>query len=183
MDIKRDKPKNKRQYLIWTAGLLLMVLVVVGTSRLKPAVPTVERSSLWTDVVTRGEMKRDVHGSGTLQPEQIRIISAVTGGRVEALPVRPGERVTPTTEIVRLSNPDVELQALESERQHSQALSDLATLKTSLVQQRLTQEGSLAQATAQYQDAMRTCPSSSRSTPWVRPRRWMLPPPAITPPS
>src|SRR4051812_15197620 len=125
---------------MWTLGLVMMVSVLVGVTRLKPAVPTVERGSLWTDVVAHGEMKREVHGSGNLQPEHVLIISALTGGRVEALPVRPGERVTPTTEIVQLSNTDVELQALGAEQQLTQAQSALASLRTALVQQLLSEE-------------------------------------------
>jgi HlyD family secretion protein len=155
LDIKRDTPTKTRQYVMWTLGLVMMVSVLVGVTRLKPAVPTVERGSLWTDVVAHGEMKREVHGSGNLQPEHVLIISALTGGRVEALPVRPGERVTPTTEIVQLSNTDVELQALGAEQQLTQAQSALASLRTALVQQLLSEESVLAETTAQYKDAMR----------------------------
>jgi multidrug efflux pump subunit AcrA (membrane-fusion protein) len=100
-------------------------------------------------------MTRDVHAPGTLVPEHIRIIAAVTAGRVEALPVRPGVTVTPATTIVELSNTDVELAALQSEQQLTAAMSSLASLRTSLQQQRLSQEGLVAQTRTEYEDAMR----------------------------
>lgn len=155
MDIKREPPKKTKTYVIWGGALLGVIVVSLGISRLKPAAPPVERATLWIDSVRRGEMTREVHAPGTLVPEHIRIIAAVTAGRVEALPVRPGITVTPTTSIVELSNTDVELQSLQYEQNLMQAMGTLATLKTSLQQQLLTQEGTVATTNTLYQNAMR----------------------------
>ncbi|HUK64186.1 MAG TPA: hypothetical protein VLV15_12655, partial [Dongiaceae bacterium] len=73
------------------AGLLL--LATVALSRLRPAAPTVERGSVLIDSVRRGNMVRQVRGPGTLVPEQIRWISAVTSGRVERVLVHSGDHV------------------------------------------------------------------------------------------
>lgn len=155
MDIKREPPKKTRKYVMWGGALLGIIVVSLGISRLKPAAPPVERATLWIDSVRRGEMTREVHAPGTLVPEHIRIIAAVTAGRVEALPVRPGVTVNPVTTIVELSNTDVELAALQSEQQLTAAMSSLASLRTSLQQQRLVQEGVVAQTQTQFEDAMR----------------------------
>lgn len=155
MDIKREPPKKTKKYVIWGGALLGVIVVSLGISRLKPAAPPVEKATLWIDSVRRGEMTREVHAPGTLVPEHIRIIAAVTAGRVEALPVRPGVTVTPTTTIVELSNTDVELQSLQYEQNLMQAMGTLATLKTSLQQQLLMQEGTVATTNTQYQNAMR----------------------------
>lgn len=40
-------------------------------NQLKPAAPSVERSTVWIDTVKRGPMVRDVQGIGTLVPEEI----------------------------------------------------------------------------------------------------------------
>jgi HlyD family secretion protein len=100
-------------------------------------------------------MVLDVRASGTLVPEHVRIIAAATAGRVETLPIRPGATVTPATTVVQLSNTDVELQAMQSEQQLSAAMSSLASLRTAVHQQRLSQEGIVAQTLTQSQDAMR----------------------------
>lgn len=155
MDIKREPPKKTKKYVIWGSALVGLIVVSLGISRLKPAAPPVEKATLWIDSVRRGEMTREVHAPGTLVPEHIRIIAAVTAGRVEALPVRPGVTVTPTTTIVELSNTDVELQSLQYEQNLTQAMSTLATLKTQLDQQLLAQEGVVATTNTQYQNAMR----------------------------
>lgn len=154
MDIKRAPPGKTRKYVIWTASLVAVALVSVAISRLKPA-PSMERGTLWVDVVKRGEMKREVHGAGTLVPEHIRVIAAVTAGRVERLPVLPGDSVTATTVIVDLSNPDVQLQALQAEQAVAQSKGALASLRTSLVQQLLAQQSAIAILNTQNQKAVR----------------------------
>ncbi|HVD04660.1 MAG TPA: HlyD family efflux transporter periplasmic adaptor subunit, partial [Gemmatimonadaceae bacterium] len=155
MDIRRAAPSKKKQYLLWGTGVGVIALMSVGIGRLKPAAASVERSTLWFDAVKRGEMKREVHASGTLLPEHIRIIAAVTAGRIEQLPVRPGDKVTPNSVIVDLSNPDVQLQALQAEQAVTQSRSALAGLRTLLVQQRLAQEGAIAALVTQSQKAQR----------------------------
>src|SRR5258708_35886890 len=90
------------------AGMALVAGVTMGVSKLKPAAPAVDRSGLWIDTVRRGPMVRQVHGIGTLTPEEIRWIPTITDGRGEKILVRPGTPVTADTVVVVLSNPTVE---------------------------------------------------------------------------
>ena len=101
-------------------------------------------------------MVRSVRGPGTLTPEDIRIIPAVTAGRVEQIFARPGTVVEPGTMLLTLSNPDVELQLLESERQYTAAQSELVNLRSSLQTNILNQEGAIAQVQSLYNEALRT---------------------------
>jgi multidrug efflux pump subunit AcrA (membrane-fusion protein) len=140
---------------MWGAGVVAIVAISIAVSGLKPAAPSVEFATLWTDSVRRGELVREVRAGGTLVPERIRIIAAVTAGRIEALPVRAGVTVAPGTLLVELSNTDVELQALQAEQTVSQARSGLATMRTNILQQRLAQEGAIATLRTQVEDAMR----------------------------
>jgi multidrug resistance efflux pump len=155
VDIKRAPPSKKKQYIAWGSGIVAIALVSLGISKLKPAAPSVERATLWVDSVRRGELLREVRAPGTLVPEHIRIIAAVTAGRVEQLPVRPGVTVTPATLLVEMSNTDVELQALQAEQSLTQARTGLANLRRSLQQGRLGQESIIAQLTTQLEDANR----------------------------
>ena len=155
MDIPRPPKTNTRRYLYAGGALAGLVLVTVALSQLDRAVPTVEGSTLWIDTVARGEMLREVHGPGTLVPEQIRWIAAVTAGRVERKYVEPGEKVSASTVLVELSNPDVELQALEAQRQLTEAEATLVNLRASLETQRLNQQGVIASVRSEYLDAKR----------------------------
>lgn len=163
MDIIREqKPKGKKRAVQISAGVLVLILITWGLSSLKPAAPTVDRATIWTDTVQRGTMVRAVRGNGTLVPEQMRWITAVTAGRVEQRHLQPGAVIEANTIILSLSNPDVEVQLLQSEQQLSQAQTQLITLRATLETQRLTQEGIVAQTRTQYLDAKRVYDQNQR---------------------
>jgi len=155
LDIKRDPPKKTKRYIGIGLGLIAIIAVSIGISRLQPAAPPVEKGTLWFDTVKRGEMKREVNAPGTLEPEYVRNVTALTSGRVEDLPIKPGVNVTTSTVLVVMSNPDEEIKALQYEQQLNQAIGNLASLKTSLYQQILTQQGVVANMRTQYNNAVR----------------------------
>lgn len=155
MDIKRDPPKQTKKYIAIGVGLIGIVAVSIGISRLQPAAPPVEKGTLWFDTVKRGPMTRDVNAPGTLEPEYVRNITALTSGRVELLPVKPGVPVTTSTVLVVLNSPDEEIKALQYQQQLNSAVGLLANLKTSLKQQILGQQGQVANMHSQYNNAVR----------------------------
>src|SRR5438105_14135416 len=84
VDIPRKKPaRTKRNVALAVGGVAAVVLITVGLSRRKLAAPTVDRCALWTDAVKRGAMLREVKGTGTVVPEQIRWMTADTAAGVE----------------------------------------------------------------------------------------------------
>jgi multidrug resistance efflux pump len=155
LDIKRDKPKSHKKYFYIGGGIALLLAVTVALGRLEPAAPSVERATLWIDSVARGTMVRQVRAPGTLVPEQMRYIPAIAGGRIEIIHVRPGTPVMAATVLVEMSNPEVELQALTAMQQLTAAEGSLASLRTSLENQKLNQQGVVAQIRSQYNEAKR----------------------------
>jgi len=155
MDIPRE-PRTKRKPLIYgaiaAAAVLVLTLAVAG---LEPAAPTVERSLVVLDSVVRGTMVRQVRAPGNLVPERIRFVPAVTAGRVERKLVAPGAVVDARTVLLELSNPEVQLELLEAQRELSAAEQQLVSLRTSLENQRLNQASALATVRAQYLEAKR----------------------------
>jgi multidrug resistance efflux pump len=155
VDIARP-PKSKRsRYVMAAVGIAVVGVATVALGRLKPAAPAVERSTVWIDSVRLGTMLRSVRGSGTLVPERIRWVSAVTAGRVERVNVRPGATVTAGSVLLELSNPDVQLQALEAQRGLTAAQAELLNLRITLETSRLNQRAAVAAARAQHQSAVR----------------------------
>jgi HlyD family secretion protein len=100
-------------------------------------------------------MLRQVRAPGTLVPERIRYVVAVTSGRVEAKPLTPGVTVKPSTVILELSNPDVQLEYLNAQRGVVDAEQALVNLQTSLQTGVLTQESQVAQVRTQRAQALR----------------------------
>lgn len=146
MDLPRAPQPKRGRYVVIAVALAFVVVATVALTQLKPAVPAVERSTLIVDSVRRGDMIREVRGPGTLVPEQIRWISALTSARVERIVAQPGQVVEPNTVLLEMSNPDVQIQALQAQQALSEAQSRLVELRVQLEGSKLSQEGAVATA-------------------------------------
>src|SRR6266516_551651 len=118
MDVPRvgiAAKKRKRRIIIIAASALGLLVATIAISRLKPAVPSIDRSTVWIESVKRGPMTRQVRGLGTLVPEDIRWIPANTEGRVEKINIWPGTKVEPGDVILELSSPELQQSAHDAE--------------------------------------------------------------------
>jgi HlyD family secretion protein len=157
MDIKRP-PKSKikkkvRNAVMIVVGLAALGGITYGLTKLKPAAPTLDRSTAVIETVKRGEMIRDVRGNGTLVPEITRWVPAPAEGRVEKVNLQAGVEVDPSTVIVELTNPQVEQQATDAEFQVKAAEADEENLKVKLESDTMTQKAAIATINAQYSQA------------------------------
>ena len=158
MDIARpDLKKQKiRRQIIWAAvGVVLLAGIIVFVMRLKPAAPTVDRSTVWTDTVKRGNMIRQVRGLGTLVPreDRIRSIPAETDGTVVSIFKLPGALVHPDTVILELTNPQLVQEAQNDALQLNEAQADLHNTEVSIESALMDRRSTAADINAQYQQA------------------------------
>lgn len=154
-DIARKKKRRRIAYSI--IAVLALAAVTLGLSRLKPAAPTVERSSIWTDTVKRASpenpMLRQVRGNGTLVPEQIQFVQSETDGRVERILIKPGAEVTADTILMELSNAELKQAVFDAEFQVKIGEAQLAKLKIQLESEKLTQKAALATLKSESEQA------------------------------
>jgi multidrug resistance efflux pump len=155
VDIKREPPKKTKRNVMIGVGIAAVVFVTVALSNLEARPPSVARAEVIIDSVMRGELVRNVRAPGTLVPENIRYVAAVTSGRVEDRPLRPGAMVNASTVILVLSNPDEQMQLLNEQQQLSQSQQNLITLRSSLESNKLAQEASIAGLETQLAQAQR----------------------------
>src|SRR5256885_2131928 len=155
-----DKPrpdvaakKRKRRIITIAAVALGVIVATVALSRLKPAVPSVDRSTVWVDTVKRGPMVRQVRGLGTLLAEDIRWIPANTEGRVEKINIWPGTHVESDSVILELTSPELEQTAHDAELQSTAAEAELTTLRATLQRALLDQEATTAKVKSDYEQA------------------------------
>ena len=156
MDIQRPsqaKEKLRKRIYIGSAVGIALVGITVLLARLKPAVPSVDRSLVWVDTVKRGPMVRQVHGPGTLVPVDIRWIAARTQGRVERIVLLPGANVEPDSVILVLSNPDVTQAAVDTQSQLTAGEAEFSNLKVTIQQSVLASESDAATAKANFEEA------------------------------
>ena len=141
---------------------MALIGVSVALRNLDPAAPSVDAATVWMDTVQHGTMVRQVRGPGTLVPEQMRWITALTAGRVERVIVLPGTVVEDNTVIIQMSNPDVEVQLLTARQALNTAEAALIQSRSTLQTQRLTQAGLVAQVRTQLQNAQRDHATNTR---------------------
>jgi len=156
MDIARPEEKRRRQIrqaIYVSVALLGVVGVTAALSRLKPAPPSVDRTTIWTDAVKRGPMLRDVRGLGTLVPETTWTVPAATDGRVAKRYLLPGTPVKGDTVILGLTNPQLQEDTLEAEYQLKGAQAALEQTKAQLQNQLMDKRTAAAQVSSQYRTA------------------------------
>src|SRR5260370_13641120 len=157
MDSKRPQKskirKRIRTALLVAVGVAAIGGITYGLTKLKPAAPTLDRSTAVIETVQRGEMLREVRGIGTLVPQITRWVPAPADGRVERILVQAGVEVGAATVIVELSNPQMEQQALDAEFQLKAAQADQESLRVRLESENMTQQSAIATINAEYSQA------------------------------
>ncbi|MFN2513435.1 MAG: efflux RND transporter periplasmic adaptor subunit [Pyrinomonadaceae bacterium] len=157
MDIKRPgKSKLKKRIrngVVILIGLVAVGGITVGLTKLKPAAPTLDRSTAVIDTVKRGQFTRQVRGIGTLVPQLTRWVPAPADGRLERILVEPGVEVSTGTVIFELSNPQMEQQAIDAEFQMKAAQADKDNLRVRLESDGMTQQSAIATINAEYSQA------------------------------
>lgn len=146
---------RKRRRLRFTVAAVTVVVValVVLLLRLGPALPRVERSSVWIDTVQQGDMLREVRATGTLVPRTSRWVAAATAAQVEQILVWPGATVQPDTVLMKLSNPEVQDSLRNAQAQVAAARADVVAKRAALQSQLLDERSAEAQAKADYASA------------------------------
>jgi len=149
MDIARPelKRQKRRRQIIWAGvAIVLLVAATLGVSRLKPAAPSVERGTVWTDTVKRGPMLRQVRGLGTLVPSQeaVRQIPAETDATVVRIRLLPGSQVKADTVLLEMSNPQVEQAAIDAQLQLKAAEAAYQSLRGKLDSDLMNQKAGAA---------------------------------------
>ncbi len=101
-------------------------------------------------------MVRQVRGLGTLVAEDIMIIPAETDGRVEKRLMLPGVNVQPSTPIMVLTNPDLEVAMNDYEWQVKQAKANTEDLRVSFKAKTIDQRSLVTRTESEYNQASLT---------------------------
>jgi RND family efflux transporter MFP subunit len=155
MDISRPDIKKKKQQQRWIWGAVaLVVLAAVGyfVSRLKPALAPVDKATVYSDVVKRGPMVRQVRGPGTLVPreESIQLIPAQTDATVVRIRVLPGTKVTPDTILLDMADPQLQQKLLDARLQLKAAQADYKNMQATLQSALMDKKAAAAAVNSDY---------------------------------
>jgi HlyD family secretion protein len=156
MDIQRPsnaRAKKIRRIAYGTVALMLLGGVTYALSKLKPAAPSVDKGTVWSDDVKRGPMLREVRGLGTLVPEDIRWVAAQTDAHVDKWVLRPPAIVKPNSIIMELSDPTVQRDAVDAEYQLKGAEADYQNMKVQVNSDLMSQKATEASVRSDYEQA------------------------------
>jgi HlyD family secretion protein len=156
MDIaiaQNPRAKTIRRLLLAAVVLLAVTGISFGLTRLRPAAPSVDGASLFSDTVKRGDMLRAVHGTGILVPEDIQWIPALNAARVSKIVLHPGATVKPDSIILELKNPELERDTLDAEYQLKAAEAQYQSVKAQMGSDILNQKAAAASVRSEYEQA------------------------------
>ncbi|WP_158942438.1 efflux RND transporter periplasmic adaptor subunit [Granulicella sp. S190] len=158
MDISRpDIKKNKirRQWIAAGGSLVVLAGIAFFVTRLKPAAPEVDRATVWTDVVKRGPLLRQVRGPGSLVPreDKIRLIPSETEATVVRIRVLPGAKVEPDTILMDLVDPQLQQELLDAQLQMKGAQADYINTRAKVQSDLMDQKAAAATVGADHNQA------------------------------
>jgi HlyD family secretion protein len=156
MDVPRQGHRKRKIAQRTAFGLVAALAaggITLGVSRMQPALQPVESGSVWPDTVKRGDMLRQVHGTGSLVPQDVAWISAQTDGRIEKIYIQAGTPVGTDTVIMDLSNPTLTEAMTAAEYDLKQAEAAYADLDVTLQSAKFDKQAAAAQVTSDYQQA------------------------------
>jgi HlyD family secretion protein len=168
MDIPRSESvirnKRRKRILISAAAVLAVAGITLGVSKLKPAPPSVDSTTVWLDTVKRGSMLRQVRGLGSLvpTPEAVTAISTMTDATVVRVLALAGTPVKSDTVIMELSNPQIVQEAMDADEQLKSAEADSQNTKAKVNSDLGQLKQDLATVKADYADAKRTADANRR---------------------
>jgi multidrug resistance efflux pump len=152
--VRTDRPKRR-----WPLALLVGIASLAGiTGLLRYSAaqgPLVDESAILVDAATAGPLVYDVTGPGVLEPEQVVWVSAVQAARVDQIVFAAGARVASDAVLVRLSNPDFQLRALEGEHRLALARVEYGRLAAQLADSELLRDSNIATLSAEHADTSR----------------------------
>ena len=145
----------RQQGLAAVAAVIVLAAVGLFVARLKPAAPEVERATVWTDIVKRGPLLRQVRGPGTLVPreDKIRLIPAETEATVLRIRVLPGAKVEPDTILMDLVDPTLTQELLDAQLVLKGAQADYINTRAKVQSDLMDQKAAGATVNADFSQA------------------------------
>jgi RND family efflux transporter MFP subunit len=160
MDIARPEfkaQKRKRQIAMSVVAVVVIAAATMAVYRLRPAAPSVERGTVWTDSVKRGPMLRQVRGVGSLVPSQESVlqIPAETEATVVRIRMLPGSLVKADSILLEMSNPQVLQASIDADLQLKAAEAEYQSQRMTLESNLMNQKAGAATVGADYAQAQR----------------------------
>jgi HlyD family secretion protein len=135
--IPKKKGIQKKHIGYLAIGIAMIVLIYMAFFADRTSTYKVEKDKLIIETVTEDQFNDYITVPGTVEPITIIFLDAQEGGRVEEKLIEEGSMVKKGDIILKLSNPDLHLNILDSEAQLAEKENFLRNTQINMEQQRL----------------------------------------------
>lgn len=135
--IAKKKGLQKKHIGYIAGGLVMIVLIYMAFFTDRTSTFRVEKDKLIIETVIRDQFNDYISVTGTVEPISTIYLDAQEGGRVEEILIEEGLMVRKGDIILRLSNPDLYLNILDSEAQLAEKENFLRNTQVTMEQERI----------------------------------------------
>jgi len=136
--IAKKKGIRKKHIGFIALGIALIVLIYMAFFTDRTSTYKVEKDKLIIETVIEDQFNDYITVPGTVEPISIIFLDAQEGGRVEEILIEEGSMVNKGDIILRLSNPDLYLNILDSEAQLAEKENFLRNTQVTMEQERIS---------------------------------------------
>jgi len=136
--IPRKKGLQKKHIGYIVFGIVILVLFYMAFFTDRTSTYKVEKDKLIIESVIEDQFNDYITVPGTVEPISIIFLDAQEGGRVEEIMIEEGSMVKKGDIILRLSNPDLYLNILDSEAQLAEKENFLRNTQVTMEQERIS---------------------------------------------
>src|SRR4030065_2426363 len=136
--IAKKKGLQKKHIGYIAIGLVIIALIYMAFFTDRTSTYKVEKEKLIIETVIKDQFNDYITVPGTVEPISTIFLDAQEGGRVEEILIEEGSMVKKGEIILRLSNPDLYLNILDSEAQLSEKENFLRNTQVTMEQERIS---------------------------------------------
>jgi HlyD family secretion protein len=136
--IPKKKGLQKKHFGYLGIGIAMIVLIYMAFFSDRTSTYKVEKDKLIVETVIEDQFNDYITVPGTVEPITVIFLDAQEGGRVEEKLIEEGSMVKKGDIILKLSNPDLHLNILDSEAQLAEKENFLRNTQVTMEQERLS---------------------------------------------
>ncbi|WP_347174397.1 efflux RND transporter periplasmic adaptor subunit [Polaribacter uvawellassae] len=153
---KQIQPKNKKtkKILLWgIPAVFLFVLVLVNMTRKKQM--NLKKDSISIREVIKGDFEDVILFNSTVEPTTSVLVNVIQGGSVSDIFVESGQTIKKGTPLLKVYNPNAELNYLTQETAMVEQINNLRNLRVNIKNQQLNLDQQLLSINNDFRNAKR----------------------------
>ena len=153
---KQITPKNKKtkKMLLWGIPVaFLLVIILINATRKKQI--NLQKDTISIREVTKGDFEDVVLFNSTVEPKTSVLVNVIQGGSVSEIFVESGQIIKKGTPLLKVYNPNAELNYLTQETAMVEQINNLRNLRVNIKNQQLTLDQQLLSINNDFRNAKR----------------------------